>query len=151
MVYEFNKQNNLNKHEKECCHGSGYKAYEILHYGFTALPIIAGLDKFAHALTDWNKYLSPQFNILGNVTTTMSVVGVIEIIAGIGVLLKPSIFAYVVAVWLLAIIINLLLLGNFYDIALRDFGLLLGAVALGLLSQKYCCSVKKYDNVENRL
>ncbi len=65
----------------------------------------------------------------------MLVVGAIEIIAGIGVLLKPQVFAYVVALWLLGIIINLLLLGQFYDIALRDFGLLLGALALGRLSQ----------------
>ena len=69
----------------------------------------------------------------------MMVVGIIEIIAGIGVWFKPKIFAYIVALWLLAIIINLLMLHRFYDIALRDFGLLLGALALARLSHKYCC------------
>lgn len=69
----------------------------------------------------------------------MMVVGVIEIIAGIGVWVKPKIFSYIVAIWLLGIIVNLLMLHNFYDIALRDLGLLLGALALGRLSQEYSC------------
>lgn len=120
-----------------CCHKASHQAYQILHVGFTLLPIIAGLDKFFNFLTLWEQYLSPHFNLLGNAHTTMLVVGVVEIIAGIGVWLKPQIFAYVVALWLLAIIVNLLLLGHFYDIALRDFGLLLGAVALARLSCKH--------------
>lgn len=124
--------------KKECCDDPGYQAYKILHIGFAILPIIAGLDKFFNILTNWTMYLSQPFNVFGNAQTTMMVVGVIEIIAGIGVWLKPKWFAYVVALWLLGIIINLLTLGNFYDIALRDFGLMLGALALGRLSQSKC-------------
>lgn len=117
--------------------GASYQAYQLLHFAFTIAPIIAGLDKFFNFLTIWEQYLSVPFNVFGNPVTTMMVVGVIEIIAGIGVWLKPRIFAYLVALWLLAIIINLLILHNFYDIALRDFGLLLGALALGRLSDRY--------------
>jgi hypothetical protein len=114
-----------------------YQAYQILCFAFTVVPIIAGLDKFFNYLTNWEQYLSAPFNVFGNAHTTMLVVGVIEIIAGILVAIKPKIFAYVVAIWLLAIMINLLVLGNFYDIVLRDFGLLLGALALACLSHKY--------------
>lgn len=115
----------------------GYQAYQILHFAFIVAPILAGLDKFFYLLTNWEQYLSSTFNTLGNAHTTMMVVGVIEIIAGIGVWLKPTIFAYIVALWLLAIIVNLLMLHSFYDIVLRDFGLLLGALALARLSAKY--------------
>lgn len=114
-----------------------YQAYQILHFAFIVAPIIAGLDKFFNYLVNWEIYLSQPYNILGNAHTTMMVVGVIEIIAGIGVWLKPKIFSYVIVLWLLAIIINLLVLQNYYDVALRDLGLLLGALALGSLSQKY--------------
>lgn len=114
-----------------------YQAYQILHVAFTIAPILAGLDKFFNFLTFWEQYLSAPFDVFGNPQTTMLVVGVIEIIAGIGVWFKPKIFSYIVALWLLAIIINLLILHDFYDIALRDLGLLLGAVALGRLSSKY--------------
>jgi len=118
------------------CQKSKYQAYEILHVAFTIVPLIAGLDKFFNFLTNWQMYLSVPFNVLGNAHNTMLLVGVIEVIAGIGVWVKPKIFSYVVALWLLGIIVNLLILGSFYDIALRDFGLLLGALALGRLS---CC------------
>lgn len=129
---------NTNLQKKECCGDKhSYNAYQILRFAFTVAPIAAGLDKFFHLLTNWEQYLSVPFNILGNAHTTLLTVGVIEIIAGFGVWLKPKIFAYVVAAWLLGIIINLLVLGNYYDIALRDLGLLLGALALGSLSQKY--------------
>lgn len=111
------------------------QAYQILHIGFALLPIIAGLDKFFNYLTVWGQYLSPQFDVFGNPARTMMVVGVIEIIAGIGVWVKPRFFAYIVALWLLGIIVNLLLLERFYDVALRDFGLMLGALALGRLSK----------------
>lgn len=133
-----NPTSEINKMEKEgsCCKGPGYQAYQILHIGFAILPIIAGLDKFFNFLTNWEQYLSSPFNVFGNPHTTMMVVGVIEIIAGIGVWIKPKIFAYIVMLWLLGIIINLLIIGNFYDIALRDFGLLLGALALARLSVK---------------
>lgn len=109
-------------------------AYLLLRIVFTVAPIVAGLDKFFNYLTNWEQYLSAPFNVFGNAHTTMMVVGVIEIIAGILVWFKPKIFAYVVALWLLAIIVNLLILERFYDIALRDFGLMLCAVSLGLLS-----------------
>lgn len=114
-----------------------YQAYQILHIAFALAPILAGLDKFFNFLTNWEQYLSPTFDIFGNPHTTMMIVGVVEIVAGLGVWLKPKIFSYIVALWLLGIIVNLLLLHNFYDIALRDFGLLLGALALGRLSSKY--------------
>jgi hypothetical protein len=114
-----------------------YQAYQLLRLAFTIAPIIAGLDKFFNFLTNWDKFLSAPFNVFGNPQTTMLVVGVIEIIAGIGVWLKPKWFSYIVALWLLGIIINLLLLNNFYDVALRDVGLMLGALALGRLSMKY--------------
>lgn len=114
-----------------------YQAFQILRLAFTVAPIIAGLDKFFNFLVNWQMYLSQPFNILGNSHTTMVVVGIIEIIAGLGVWFKPKIFSYIVALWLLGIIINLLILHNYYDVALRDLGLLLGALALGSLSQKY--------------
>ena len=115
------------------------QAFRILQFGFVVAPIVAGLDKFFHLLTDWNQYLPGVVNDLtgGRGPTLMLVVGVIEVIAGIGVLLKPRIFAYVVAAWLGVIIVNLLLIPGFYDIALRDFGLLLGALALGRLSAEH--------------
>ncbi len=112
-----------------------YQAYLILRIAFTIAPIVAGLDKFFNVLTDWTKYLSPHFNLIGTPEQNMMIVGVIEIIAGIGVWFKPKFFSYIVALWLLGIIANLLLLQNYYDIALRDFGLFLGALALGRLSK----------------
>ncbi|HWH72309.1 MAG TPA: hypothetical protein VNT26_23310 [Candidatus Sulfotelmatobacter sp.] len=119
-----------------------HQAYELLHWGYTALPIIAGLDKFTMLLGDWHRYLAPQLNFVG-AHTTMSIVGIIEMIAGLGVALKPRLFAPVVAVWLWAIILNLLLLGNYYDIALRDFGLSLGAIGLWRLSQHFDAAEEK--------
>ena len=116
-----------------------YQAYQILRIGFTAAPILAGLDKFLHLLVDWDKYLPPIVNGLtgGYGSRLMMIVGVIEIIAGIGVFLKPRIFAYVVAAWLGLIIINLLMIPGYFDVALRDFGLMLGAIALGRLSEEF--------------
>jgi hypothetical protein len=128
---------NINKQES-CATSPGYQAYQILRFAFTVAPILAGLDKFFNFLTNWGHYLSGPFNVFGNTHTTMMVVGVIEIIAGIGVWFKPQIFAYIVALWLLGIIVNLLILGNYYDVALRDLGLLLGALALGRLSAVKC-------------
>jgi hypothetical protein len=121
-----------------------YQAYKLLHVGFTIAPIVAGLDKFFDVLTNWDAYLAPIANrvLLGHGHAFMLVVGVIEIIAGIGVALQPRIFSYVVAVWLLGIIVNLLLIPPssplpHYDVALRDFGLFLGALALGRLSGRF--------------
>src|SRR5687767_286720 len=110
-------------------------AYRILRFGFTALPIIAGIDKFSNLLTDWTQYLPEVVTDAVNATTVMAVVGVVEIVAGIGVWLRPKIFANVVAAWLGVIIVTLLFAGDFWDIALRDFGLLLGALALGQLAR----------------
>jgi hypothetical protein len=121
-----------------------YQAYKLLHIGFTVAPIVAGVDKFFHVLVDWDAYLAPLANrvLAGNGHVFMLVVGVIEIIAGIGVALRPRIFSYVVAGWLLGIIVNLLLIPPsnpipHYDVALRDFGLFLGALALARLSARF--------------
>ncbi len=112
------------------------QAFMILRFGFTVAPILAGLDKFFDLLVDWDKYLSPMANNVlgGHGHQFMLVVGVVEIVAGIGVALKPRVFAYIVSVWLLLIILNLLSIPGYYDIALRDLGLSLGALALGRLS-----------------
>jgi hypothetical protein len=116
-----------------------HRAFRILQIGFTVAPIVMGLDKFFHLLTDWDKYLSPLVNQLvgGNGHAFMLAVGVIEVVAGIGVALKPRIFSYVVAFWLWGIIVNLLLIPGYFDVALRDFGLSLGALALGQLSREH--------------
>jgi len=113
-----------------------YQAYQILHLGFTVAPIVAGLDKFFNLLTNWEQYLPSFVNRMtgGHGHELMLAVGVVEIIAGIGVAVKPKVFAYVVCAWLLLIIANLLLIPGFFDVALRDFGLALGALALARLS-----------------
>ena len=123
-------------------HDPTYQAYQLLHVGFTVAPILAGIDKYFHLLVNWDNYLCPLANNIlgGHAHTFMLVVGVIEIVAGIGVALWPKVFAYVVAAWLLGIIVNLLLIPPsnpmpHYDIALRDLGLCLGALALGRLSR----------------
>jgi uncharacterized membrane protein YphA (DoxX/SURF4 family) len=115
------------------------QAYRILQFGFTVAPILAGLDKFLHLLVNWDQYVPGVVAGISPlpVHTLMFVVGGIEIVAGIGVALKPRIFAYVVGAWLAVIIINLLLIPGYFDVALRDFGLLLGALALGQLSQQF--------------
>ena len=116
-----------------------YQAFQILRLGFTVAPILMGLDKFLGLLVNWHQYLPPvAHNMLGEYAQTFLYgVGVIEIVAGIGVFLKPKLFAYVVAAWLGLIIVNLLLIPGYFDVALRDFGLLLAALALGRLSEEY--------------
>lgn len=116
-----------------------YQAYRILHVGYLALPIIAGLDKFFDRLVAWDMYLAPAVPRLTGLSanTFMQIVGVVEVAAGVLVGLLPRYGAYVVALWLWGIIANLLLLGNFYDIALRDFGLSLGALALARLAADF--------------
>jgi hypothetical protein len=116
-----------------------YQAYEILHIGFAALPIVAGGDKFLHWLVNWDQYLAPLATQLLPLEghTFMLAVGVIEIAAGLLVAIWPRVGGYVVALWLWGIIVNLLLIPGFYDIALRDFGLSLGALALARLSQDF--------------
>ena len=112
-------------------------AYQILHLGFTVAPILFGLDKFFNVLTDWTEFLPGFVTDVVSGTAVMAVVGVVEIAAGIGVWLRPKIFAWVVAGWLAVIIITLAIAGGFWDIALRDFGLLLGAIALAQLARDH--------------
>ena len=116
-----------------------YQAYQILHLAFIVAPVVAGLDKFFHLLVNWDQYLPPIVNTLvgGHGHELMLGVGVIEVVAGIGVAFKPKIFAYVVAGWLALIIVNLLMIPGYLDVALRDFGLLLGALALARLSHEF--------------
>lgn len=113
-----------------------YQAYQVLHVAFTIAPVIAGLDKFAHLLVDWDQYLAPQIAALLPLPahSFMLIVGVVEIVAGLIVALKPKIGAWIVALWLAGIIVNLLLSGMWLDVALRDLGLCLGAIALARLS-----------------
>jgi len=118
---------------------AGHEAFLILRTAFTVAPILFGLDKFANVMTDWPKYLAGQFNdvIPGSAHQAMLMVGVIEVVAGLLVALRPRIGAYVVALWLAGIIVYLLLLGGYGDVALRDFGLLLAALALARLAPAY--------------
>src|SRR5689334_22227547 len=115
------------------------QAFQILRFGFTVAPIVAGLDKFFHLLVNWDQYLPPMVNNLtgGHGHQLMLAVGVIEIVAGLGVAFKPRFFAYVVSAWLLLIVVNLLMIPGYFDVALRDFGLSLAALALARLSQEY--------------
>jgi len=112
-------------------------AFQILRLGYTVAPILFGLDKFFNLMTDWTEFLPGFVTDTVNGSTVMAVVGIVEIAAGIGVWLRPRIFAYVVAAWLGLIIVTLVIAGDFWDIALRDFGLLLGALALGQLARQH--------------
>ncbi|WP_370415032.1 hypothetical protein [Streptomyces fradiae] len=120
-------------------HDPGYQAFLILRTGFTVAPILFGLDKFANLLTDWPQYLAPWIDdiVPGTAQQAMYAVGVIEIVAGVAVALAPRFGGWLVAAWLAGIIINLLTIPGYYDVALRDFGLLLGAVALARLAERY--------------
>jgi hypothetical protein len=110
-----------------------------LRIGFTVAPILFGLDKFFHVLTDWDRYLAPAVDDLvpGTAHQAMYAVGVIEIVAGLVVALAPRWGAYLVAAWLAGIIVNLLLIPGYYDVALRDFGLLLAALTLARLATAF--------------
>ena len=114
-----------------------FRAFFLLRTVFTIAPIAFGLDKFANILTDWSIYLAPWINdiVPGTADEAMYVVGIVEIAAGLLVAVAPRLGAYVVAVWLLGIIVDLLTLHDFYDVALRDFGLLVGALALAQLAE----------------
>ena len=116
-----------------------YQAYQLLYLGFIMAPMVAGVDKFTNFLTDWDKYLAPVVAGLlpFSAGTFMLVVGIVEIGAAVLVALRPQIGAYVVAAWLAGIVINLLLIPAYFDIALRDFGLMLGALALAQLSEEF--------------
>ena len=116
------------------------QAFTLLRVAFTIAPILFGLDKFAEVLnSDWTIYLAPEFNdvIPGSAVDAMYIVGAVEIAAGLTVAIAPRFGGLLVAGWLGGIIVNLLLVGGFGDIALRDFGLLIGAVALSLLAFAY--------------
>jgi hypothetical protein len=118
----------------------GAQAFLLLRVAFTVAPILFGLDKFAEVLTDdWTLYLSSEFNDIlpGSAEDAMYLVGAIEIAAGLVVLVAPRFGGLLVAGWLGGIIVNLLLVGGYGDIALRDFGLLIGALALSLLATAY--------------
>lgn len=113
-----------------------HQALLLLRTVFTIAPIAFGLDKFLGLLTDWDQYLAPWINDLvpGSAHDAMLLVGVVEIAAGVLVAVSPRLGGYVVALWLAGIIVNLLTLGDYYDVALRDFGLLIGALALARLA-----------------
>lgn len=110
-------------------------AFQVLYFAFIVLPLAAGIDKFYFVLVDWSRYLAPVFpNSAGLLPREFLYgVGALEILVGIGVAVKPRIFGYVASLWLAAIVVNLLFLEGYYDIALRDFGLALAAFALGKL------------------
>jgi len=116
-----------------------FQAFWLMRIGFTVAPILFGLDKFAHVMTNWDKYLAPWINDLvpGTAHQAMYAVGVIEVVAGLVVLLAPRFGGYLVAAWLLGIIVNLLSIGGYGDIALRDFGLLLAALSLARLATAF--------------
>ena len=114
-----------------------YAAFLLLRIGFTVLPIVFGLDKFTNVLVNWDQYLAPWINDLvpGTGAQAMYAVGVVEIVAGLVVAVAPRFGAWLVADWLGGIILDLLTLSGYYDVALRDLGLLLAAVALARLAQ----------------
>lgn len=116
--------------------GGAHQAFVLLRTVFTVAPIVFGLDKFFGLLADWDSYLAPWINdiVPGTAHQAMLAVGVVEILAGVLVAVRPAIGGYVVAAWLLGIIVNLVSMGEYYDIALRDFGLLVGALALARLA-----------------
>jgi hypothetical protein len=116
-----------------------YQAFWLLRAAFTVAPILFGLDKFFHVLVDWDIYLAPHLSdiIPGTAHQAMYAVGIVEIVAGLVVALNPRYGAYLVALWLFGIIVNLLLIPDFYDVALRDFGLLMAALALARLATAF--------------
>lgn len=120
-------------------HEPAYVAYGILRWGFVALPLLMGLDKFFNLMTDWPNYLAGWIADLSPMSpqVTMYVVGAIEIVAAIAMVVKPRYASYVVSAWLVLIIVDLLTYSGFYDVALRDFGLLLAAVALTRLASMF--------------
>ncbi len=116
------------------------QAFLLLRIAFTVAPILFGIDKFANVLTDdWTRYLAPEFNDLlpGSAATAMYAVGAVEILAGLVVAVAPRFGGLLVAGWLGGIIVSLLLVGGYDDIALRDFGLLLGALTLARLASGF--------------
>ena len=125
-------------HAQQAVMTNADKATAILKWTYGLVPIVAGADKFMHILTDWDKYLAPAIaNMLPfSASSFMSMVGIIEIIAGVLVLIKPKIGSLVVALWLTGIALNLLLTGQYFDVAVRDIVMAIGAFSLYLLSGK---------------
>ncbi len=122
----------------------GRQAFLLLRTAFTVAPIVFGLDKFANLLTDWPGYLAPWIDgiVPGTAQQAMYAVGVVEVLAGLLVAVAPRLGGWVVAIWLAGIILNLLTIPGFYDVALRDFGLFLAAVALARLAVRYAPAVR---------
>ncbi len=117
---------------------AAHQAYQILHCAFVVAPVLAGLDKFFNELTEWTMYLwAPLGRLTGGAATFMHIAGVIEIFVGALVAFKPKLGAPLLSAWFLGIVLNLILVGNYYDIALRDFGRFLAALALSRLSVIY--------------
>jgi hypothetical protein len=116
-----------------------YQAYRLLYVAFTVAPLLAGVDKFTHFLVNWDQYLSPVVARLLPVSghTFMLGVGVVEVVAGLLVVFMPAIGGMVVGAWLCGIILNLLSIPGYYDVALRDLGLALGAFALARLATEF--------------
>jgi hypothetical protein len=129
----------VRSHSTSVLGNPAYQAYLALRTGFVVAPILFGLDKLTNLLTDWTTYLAPAVDRLvpGSATSAMLAVGVVEVVAGLVVAFRPKVGGYLVAAWLAGIIGNLLLLGDHYDIALRDFGLLLAALALARLATAF--------------
>ena len=122
-----------------------YQAFSLMRLTFTVAPIAFGIDKFFNVLVDWPTYLAPWINDIapGTGQEFMYFVGVVEILAGVAVALKPRYGAYIVAAWLAGIVINLLTHSGFYDIALRDFGLMLAALTLARLAAVYDAPLRR--------
>jgi uncharacterized membrane protein YphA (DoxX/SURF4 family) len=126
-----------------------HQAYLLLRTVFVVAPILFGLDKFFGVMTNWDKYLVPWINdiVPGDAHQAMLIVGVIEIVAGILVALRPRIGAFVVSLWLVGIMVDLLTLGGYGDVALRDFGLFVASLALGLLAWSPAASAQRAEGV----
>ena len=118
---------------------AAYHAYLLLRIGFTVLPILFGIDKFTNALVNWDTYLAPWIDRIapGDARQFMYFVGAVEIVAGLVVLLKPRYGSWLVAAWLAGIVVNLFTYSGYYDIAMRDFGLMLAALTLARLASVY--------------
>ncbi len=114
-----------------------YQAFMVLRAGFAVLPLAMGIDKYFNAMVHWPSYLAPWIHAIlpGTAQQVMYGVGAVEILAGLLVALKPRYAAYVVAAWLAGIVINLLSYSGYYDIAARDFGLFIAALALARLAR----------------
>ena len=124
-----------------------FQAFWLLRIGFTVAPVLFGADKFAHVLVNWDKYLAPRIadHLPWTTHQAMYLVGAIEIVAGLLVLVRPRIGGYVVAAWLAGIIVNLLLIPGYYDIAVRDFGLMLAALTLARLGAAFPSPLRTQD------